>query len=207
MKSRKIRFLEKILKYLAAKALRKFKPRIVGVTGSVGKSSTKEAIYTVLASKYRVRKSEKNYNNEIGLPLTILGLSGGGGSFLKWMAVFLRSIGVLLFSSKRNYPEILVLEMGADRPGDIKYLVDFIQPEVGVVTAIGISHLEFFKDKKHIIREKSYLVRFLNKEGLAVLNCDDEEARKMAEAVKAKKNVLWIFRKGRCSGIGCFLRL
>lgn len=187
MKSKKILYLEKILKYLATRVLRKFKPRIVGVTGSVGKSSTKEAIYTVLASKYRVRQNEKNYNNEIGLPLTILGMAGGGGSFLKWTAVFLRSIGVLFFSSKKKYPEILVLEMGADRPGDIKYLVDFIQPEVGVVTAIGISHLEFFKDKKQIVREKSYLVRFLNKEGLAVLNYDDEEARKMAEAVKVKK--------------------
>jgi len=187
MKSKKIIYLEKILKYFAVKTLRRFKPRIVGVTGSVGKSSTKEAIYTVLASKFRVRQNEKNYNNEIGLPLTILGLAGGGGSFLKWTGVFLRSIGVLFFSAKKKYPEILVLELGADRPGDIKYLVDFIRPEVGVVTAIGISHLEFFKDKKQIIREKSYLVRFLNKEGLAVLNYDDEEARKMAEAVKVKK--------------------
>ena len=67
MKSRKIIYLEKILKYFAVKALRRFKPRIVGVTGSVGKTSTKEAIFTVLSSKFRVRKNEKNYNNEIGL--------------------------------------------------------------------------------------------------------------------------------------------
>lgn len=187
MKSNKILLLERILRYFAVKTLRKFRPRVVGVTGSVGKSSTKEAVYTVLSSKYRVRKNEKNYNNEIGLPLTILGLAGGGGSFLQWILVFLRSVGVLYFSSKKKYPEILVLEMGADRPGDIKYLVDFIEPEVGVVTAIGISHLEFFKDKKKIVREKSYLVRFLNREGLAVLNYDDEEVKKMAEAVKVKK--------------------
>src|SRR4030042_6110916 len=107
MKSHKILLLEKILKYFATKALRRFKPRIVGVTGSVGKTSTKEAIYTVLASKFRVRKNEKNYNNEIGLPLAILGLESGGGSLWKWMGVFLRAIGIILFSHRKNYPEIL----------------------------------------------------------------------------------------------------
>ncbi|HUD08987.1 MAG TPA: Mur ligase family protein, partial [Candidatus Saccharimonadales bacterium] len=87
MKSRKIRYLEKILKYFATKALRRFKPRVVGVTGSVGKTSTKEAIFSVLSSKFRVRKNEKNYNNEIGLPLTILGIESGGGSPWKWVVV------------------------------------------------------------------------------------------------------------------------
>ncbi|MDI6778213.1 MAG: UDP-N-acetylmuramoyl-tripeptide--D-alanyl-D-alanine ligase [Patescibacteria group bacterium] len=187
MKSRKILLLEKILKYLATRTLRRFKPRVVGVTGSVGKTSTKEAIYTVLASKFRVRKNEKNYNNEIGLPLTILGLESGGGSFAKWALVLLRALGVAYLESKNNYPEILVLEMGADCPGDIKYLVDFIQPEVGVVTAIGVSHLEFFKDKKQIAKEKSTLVKYLNKEGIAVLNFDDEDVRTMAEEIKVKK--------------------
>jgi len=170
MKSRKKLYLERILKYFATKALRKFKPRIVGVTGSVGKTSTKEAIFAVLSWKFRTRKNEKNYNNEIGLPLTILGLKTGGGSFSKWLVVFLRSIGVIFFSSRKSYPEILILELGADRPGDIKYLVDFLKPEAGVVTTVGISHLEFFKDKKNIAKEKSYLVRALNKEHAAILN-------------------------------------
>ncbi len=187
MKSRKILFLEKILKYFAIKALKKYKPRIVGVTGSVGKTSTKEAIYAVLASKFRVRKNEKNYNNEIGLPLAVLGLESGGGSFVQWFLVFLQAVSVILFGSKKIYPEILVLEMGADRQGDIKYLVDFLRPEVGVVTTVGISHLEFFKSQKQIAREKSTLVRLLNKEGLAVLNFDDERVREMAGEVKVKK--------------------
>jgi UDP-N-acetylmuramoyl-tripeptide--D-alanyl-D-alanine ligase len=187
MKSKKIIYLEKILRYFASKALRKFKPRVVGITGSVGKTSTKEAIYTVLVSKFRVRKNEKNYNNEIGLPLTVLGLESGGGSLGKWALVLLRALGVIFLTSRKKYPEILVLEMGADRPGDIKYLVDFIRPEVGVVTTVGISHLEFFKEKKQIAREKSFLVRCLGKDGLAVLNCDDEEVKKMAESAKAKK--------------------
>ena len=187
MKSKKIIYLEKILKYFAVKALRKFKPRIVGVTGSVGKTSTKEAIFSVLSAKFRVRKNEKNYNNEIGLPLTVLGIESGGGSFWKWIAVFLRAIGVVFFSSRKKFPEILVLELGADRPGDIKYLVNLLQPEVGVVTAVGISHLEFFQSKKNIAREKSFLARNLKKGGLAVLNFDDEEVRKMADDIKSDK--------------------
>jgi UDP-N-acetylmuramoyl-tripeptide--D-alanyl-D-alanine ligase len=187
MKSQKKIYLEKILKYFATKALRRFKPRVVGVTGSVGKTSTKEAIFSVLSPKFRVRKNEKNYNNEIGLPLTILGIESGGGSLWRWTVVFLRAIGVVFFSSRKSYPETLVLELGADRPGDIKYLVDFLQPEVGVVTTVGISHLEFFKDKKNIAKEKSYLVRALNKENLAVLNWDDDEVRAMAEKIKSKK--------------------
>jgi UDP-N-acetylmuramoyl-tripeptide--D-alanyl-D-alanine ligase len=184
MKSRKIRLLEKILKYFAVRALRRFRPQVVGVTGSVGKTSTKEAIFTVLSSKFQVRKNEKNYNNEIGLPLTILGLESGGGSLGKWALVFFQAFGAAFLSSRKKYPEILVLEMGADRPGDIKYLVDFLKPEVGVVTAIGISHLEFFKEKKNIAREKGYLAKHLAKNGLAVLNCDDEEVKAIAESIK-----------------------
>jgi len=187
MKSRKIIYLEKILKYFAVKTLRRFKPRVVGVTGSVGKTSTKEAIYAVLSSKFQARKNEKNYNNEIGLPLAILGLESGGKSIWRWVLIFLQAVQIVFFSRRKNYPEILILEIGADRPGDIKYLVDFLKPEVGVVTSIGISHLEFFKSKKNIAREKSYLVKFLKKEHLAVLNWDDEETRGMAEQLKAKK--------------------
>ena len=186
-KSKKIVLLEKLLKFFAKKALRKYKPRVVGVTGSVGKTSTKEAIFSVLTSKFRVRKNEKNYNNEIGLPLTILGIESGSGSLWKWTAVFFKAIGIVFFSSRKSYPDILVLEMGADRPGDIKYLVDFLEPEIGVVTTVGISHLEFFKDKKNIAKEKGYLVRALNKENMAVLNWDDEEVRVMAESIKSKK--------------------
>jgi len=187
MKSKKIKILEKLLKFFAEKALRKFKPRIVGVTGSVGKTSTKEAIFTVLSAKYRTRKNEKNYNNEIGLPLTVLGIEGGGGSFWKWMAALLRAIRVVFFTRRESFPEILVLELGADRPGDIKYLVNFLRPEVGVVTTVGVSHLEFFKNKKNIVGEKSFLVRALKKEGLAVLNFDDKEVQEMAEGTKARK--------------------
>ena len=103
MKSCKILLLEKILKYFATKTLRRFKPRVVGVTGSVGKTSTKEAIYTVLSSKFKVRKNEKNYNNEIGLPLAVLGLESGGGNLLKWVFVLIDSFfNSSVFQSSRT---------------------------------------------------------------------------------------------------------
>ena len=97
------------------------------------------------------------------------------------------ALGIVFLGSKKEYPEILVLEMGADRPGDIKYLADFIKPDVGVVTTVGISHFEYFKDQMQIAKEKSNLVKVLEKEKLAVLNYDDEAVRQMAEFVKAKK--------------------
>jgi UDP-N-acetylmuramoyl-tripeptide--D-alanyl-D-alanine ligase len=187
MKSKKVLLLEKILKYFATKALQRFKPRVIGVTGSVGKTSTKEAIFAVLSSKFKVRRNEKNFNNEIGLPLTVLGLEGGGSSLWQWFLTLCHAIGVVFFLPKDSYPEVLVLEFGADRPGDIRYLVDFLKPEAGVVTTVGISHLEFFKTKKEIAREKSVLVKTLKKENLAILNWDDEEVRAMAEKIKAKK--------------------
>ncbi|MDP1620147.1 MAG: Mur ligase family protein, partial [bacterium] len=72
--------LQKILRMMAVLVLKKYKPKIVGITGSVGKTSTKEAIFSVLESKFRVRRTNKNYNNEIGLPLTIIGADSGEDS-------------------------------------------------------------------------------------------------------------------------------
>jgi len=186
MKSKKIVILEKILKFLATKAIRKYNPKVVTITGSVGKTSTKEAVFAVLSRKYRVRKNEKNYNNEIGVPLTILGLKGGGGNFFMWLKELIKAT-IFVFSPKlHDYPQFLVLELGADRPGDIKYLCQIVKPDVGIVTSVGISHLEFFKTQKAIFKEKSTLIANLRKDGLAVLNYDDELVREMGKSSRAK---------------------
>ena len=176
-KSKKLILLEKVLKGMAALILEKYNPRIVGITGSVGKTSAKEAVFTVLAGHFRVRKNEKNYNNEIGLPLTIIGVESGGRSFLGWLWVFMRWLWVLLFPVE--YPEILILEMGADRPGDIKYLTSLIHPEVAVLTDISGSHLEYFKSIEGVAKEKGTLVRALKKNGTAVLNIDNPHILKL----------------------------
>lgn len=182
MKSKKIIYLEKILRFMSKIVLRKYKPTIVGITGSVGKSSTKEAVFKALSSKFKVRKNEKNYNNEIGLPLTIIGAESGNGSFLGWARVFLKWLGVIIFPNK--YPEILVLEMGVDRPLDMEYLLSFIKPTVGIITNISGSHLEFFKSIDNILKEKGKLAKNLPEDGLVILNSDDERLLSFKDKVK-----------------------
>jgi UDP-N-acetylmuramoyl-tripeptide--D-alanyl-D-alanine ligase len=183
-KSKKLIFLEKILKLMASLVLKKFRPKIIGVTGSVGKTSTKEAIFTVLASHFHVRRSEKNYNNEVGLPLTIIGVESGENSILAWIYIFLKWLGTIIFPI--NYPEILVLEMGADRPGDLAYLTSFIKPNISVITDVSVSHLEFFKTVENVAREKSTLVRSLGEKGIAILNIDNSHIKKIKSQLKTK---------------------
>lgn len=167
--------LQHILTYLAGRTLLKYRPFIVGVTGSVGKTSTKEAIFAVLSQKYLVRKSERNYNTEIGVPITILGISHYGKNIFAWLFVIAQSC-VGLFRRDPNYPDYLVLEMGADHPGDIAHLVALAPPLVGVITAIGAVpvHVEFFSGPEELAHEKAKLIEALPPEGYAVLNLDDE---------------------------------
>jgi len=179
----KLKFLQKILRIMAIGVLKKYNPKIVSVTGSVGKTSTKEAVFAVLGSQFRVRRSEKNYNNEIGIPLTIIGAYSGNKSAIGWLKVFLRWLAVMILPLE--YPEILILEMGADRPGDIKYLTDFVKSNVGVVTDVSLSHIEFFKSLEDIAKEKGTLVRELNENGLAIINVDNPFVARLQEHIKA----------------------
>ncbi len=173
MKSKKILLLEKILRLMAIAVLKKYNPRIIGITGSVGKTSAKEAAYLVLASKFRARKNIKNYNNEIGIPLTVIGAESGNRSPSKWLKVFFKWLAVVIFPYE--YPEVLVLEMGADKPGDMKYLLNFVNVKIGIITSISPVHLEYFKNIDHIAREKGELIKNLPEDGCAILNADDEK--------------------------------
>ncbi|OIO50551.1 MAG: hypothetical protein AUJ11_02670 [Parcubacteria group bacterium CG1_02_44_65] len=191
------RILQYILRIFSKIILRKYKPEIVAITGSVGKTSAKEAIYQVLGKYFRVRSNKRNYNNEIGVPLTILGIEGGGGSFLLWAKVFLKAIRIII--SGRDYPEILVLEMGVDRPGDMAYLTGFVPVDAAVITAIGEfpTHLEFFPEKDELIGEKSILAKSVVKEGLVVLNYDDISVRMMADGLpEGIKTITYGFGEG-----------
>ena len=184
MKSKRIQYLEKILRWMAAAVIKKYKPSIVGITGSVGKTSAKEAVFLVLSQKFRTRKSDKNYNNEIGIPLTVIGARSGKRSLWKWLAVFARWLFIMVFPVK--YPKILVLEMGVDHPGDMKRLTSFIPVSVGIVTNISSSHLEFFKSVGHIAKEKRKLLEALPEEGTAILNADDNRVKNMKNAISSK---------------------
>ena len=169
---------------MAGVLLRKYHPIVVGITGSVGKSTTKEAIGLVLERKYRVRVSEGNYNNEIGVPLSIIGAKSGGHSVWHWLRVCMRWCAYAVFPLK--YPEILVLEMGIDRPGDMEYLVSFVPVTIGVFTQVSESHMAYFGSLGNIAKEKGKLITSLPVSGYAILCADDKRVMKFVEKTKAK---------------------
>jgi UDP-N-acetylmuramoyl-tripeptide--D-alanyl-D-alanine ligase len=139
---------------------RKLKVRVIGVTGSVGKTTTKELAAEVLSQRYRTFKSSGNFNNEIGLPLSVLSLT--------------------------EEHERAVLEMGFYVIGEIALLADIALPEVGVITNIGTVHAERAGSQEAIYEGKSELVRALPKGGVAILNIDDPLVKKMAQVTSAK---------------------
>ena len=130
--------------------------RIVGITGSVGKTSTKEMIAAVLAQKYRVLKTEGNLNNEIGLPLTILKI--------------------------REEHEVAVIEMGISEFGEMHRLAKVARPDVCVLTNIGQCHLEFLKNRDGVLRAKTEIFDFMKEDGSIVLNGDDDKLAQIQEA-------------------------
>ena len=179
------------LQLLAKLYLWRFKPEIIAVTGNVGKTSTKEAIAAVLGKLGNIRYGKGNLNNEFGVPLTILGnwsdeYYEAGNAVWFWFKVLV--IGYWSLVINRDYPKILILEYGADRPGDIKKLVQSYKPNIGVVTAVGEVpvHVEYFSGPDAVAKEKSYLVSSLLSSDHAVLNHDDPAVNDMRLKTKAK---------------------
>jgi UDP-N-acetylmuramoyl-tripeptide--D-alanyl-D-alanine ligase len=187
--------LESMLGNLSKQIIKKYKPDIIGITGSIGKSSSKEAVAAVLRTKFSVRYTAKNYNNEIGLPLTVIGIKNPpGGSVLGWLSVLFKAKKLLLVRDE-HFPEILVLEMGADKPGDIEYLTDIAPCKVGVLTFISHAHTEFFKTIKKISQEKRVIISHLRQDGFAVLNFDNEVVMQNIGATKAEV-ITYGFKEG-----------
>jgi UDP-N-acetylmuramoyl-tripeptide--D-alanyl-D-alanine ligase len=133
---------------LAGFARDQVRPLVVAISGSNGKTSTKEMVAAILASRLNVLRTVGNLNTETGVPLTMLGLEPDHTA--------------------------LVLEMGLQRPGDIKRLVGLAQPSIGIITNIGVVHMEFFASQDELAMSKGELVAGLPESGLAVLNADDQ---------------------------------
>lgn len=143
------------------------KAKIVGITGSVGKTTTKNFIATILGCKYKVKVAEQSFNNFIGLPLTILGYSD---------------------------EDFLVLELGTSKLGEIKYLAEIAKPDIAVITNIAPAHLEGLKNIRNIVKEKSSLLEYINNQGMVLLNADMlhfveilAKARKLQKVGKIKE--------------------
>lgn len=221
------KLLQYILKILSKATIRKYKPKIIGITGSVGKTSTKEAIFFVLSShkgKALVRRAVGSFNTEEGLSIAILGnwseekvrivskLGPSGKKIPKlffWLGIIFSGLLKLIFLPKSKYPEILILEYGADRPGDIERLSYFVRPQIGVVTAVGELpvHVEFYSGPEEVAQEKSKLVKALPPRGLAVLNFDDEAVLRMKDGTIAE-TITYGFGEGamiRASDVSYFI--
>jgi len=150
----------KALQQVAKFWRKKMNVEVIGITGSVGKSTTKEVVAEVLSQRYHTLKNKGNLNNEIGLPLTLLSLT--------------------------EQHERAVLEMGFYVPGEIKFLCGLASPRIGVVTNIGTVHASRAGSQEDIARGKSELVQALPEDGYAILNYDDLLVRKMAEEAQAQ---------------------
>lgn len=186
MKESSIKILRFILKLLAKGLLWRYRPGVIGVTGSVGKTSSKIAIASVFKGERYVRASAGNFNNEIGLPLTILGNYSHIGGIFFWARVIIAALWKL--TVRGRYPELLILEYGIDKTGDMKELLDVAKPNIGVITAIGEIpvHVEFFAGPEALAREKSRLIEYLPAAGFAVLNYDDMTVMDMKERTRAR---------------------
>lgn len=183
-----------IITWEAKAALVRHKPFIIGVTGNLGKTSTKDAIYAVMKDHFHVRRSEKSMNSEFGVPLTILGEKSGWNNPLKWLVIIVRGFFVAF---SKEYPTHIVLEIGADRPGDIKDIASWIKPDITVVTQFGQVpvHIEFFPDRDAVVEEKGYLVSAIKEGGLFIYNSDDHDSQKLLVKTNAQKISFGIHEK------------
>jgi len=173
-----------ILTFEAKLLVRRKRPTIIAITGSVGKTSTKDAIYAVLRRHCAARKSQKSFNSEIGVPLTVLGLSSAWSSPLLWVKNLAEGMLTALFA--REYPKVLVLETGVDRPGDMGVLAGWLKPHIVVLTRLPDvpAHIEYFATPEAVIAEKMELVQALRPDGVLIYNNDDEQIRREIEHVR-----------------------
>ncbi len=181
--------VKKIILYIlmveAKLILWRYKPKVIAITGTVGKTSAKDAIGTVFSQEFYVRKSDKSYNSEFGVPLTIIGAKSAFNNIFRWLLIFFK--GVKLILVRHDYPEILILEVGVDRPNDMAKLNSWLRLDMAVITGFGNIpvHIEFFKNVDELIKEKVKLIRNFTTENYAVLNGDDPKSRELKDRTKA----------------------
>ncbi len=179
----------------ARAVVRRYRPHIVMVTGSVGKTSTKDAVAAVLATRFFVRKSEKSFNSEFGVPFTILGVDNPWGNPLAWLSLVKRAI--VLLTLPNHYPNMLVLEVGADRPGDLARILRIATPDAVVVTRLPEIpvHVEAYASPE-AVREEEFSPAYALAAAAPLIICADD-----AYAVEsAKRTPARVVSYGRATG-------
>lgn len=160
--------------------LKRMKPEVIAITGSAGKTTTKEILSKILSTEFDVLASKEGYNTEIGAPLTIFceKTPKNTKSIISWLKIifkcYVRSISI------KKYPEKLIMEFGADSPGDIKYLANLFKPEKGIVLTVLPVHLEKMKNIENIAKEKGELAIGVRKGGMVFLNHDNQYTKEMS---------------------------
>lgn len=186
-------FLFSLLRFLArARLSRMGKPVVIGVTGSLGKTTTKDAIFHVLSKRYKVLKSDKSYNTEWGLPMTLLGVTSPGSSIVGWMKLLVRSFRAAFFS--KEHFDFIVLEMGVDKKGDMDILLSVVKPQIAVFTAVAPVHMADgqFADLGSIYEEKAKLIHSVpaaKDGGIVFLNAENDFLRSKNPDLDAK--IVW----------------
>jgi len=169
--------IERYLGWCVRKAIARDKPAVVAIAGSVGKTSVRNALAFALSGYLppeEFRTSQKNYNNELGLPLSVFACGMPGRNPIKWLSLLIQS-ALHAFGFKRLTMRYLVLEMGADHPGDMEYLTNIAPPHAAIITCLGPEHLEYFGTTEAAIKEERVVLQKLPEDGEAILNADDPE--------------------------------
>ncbi|MCX6703586.1 MAG: UDP-N-acetylmuramoyl-tripeptide--D-alanyl-D-alanine ligase [Candidatus Zambryskibacteria bacterium] len=176
-------FIKKSLVYLASKVLVTHKPYVIAIIGSVGKTTAREAIYTVLSKKHSVRTSEKSLTTDIGVPLTILGCPYSISTFTGWVQNFSVALRQVFFT--KNYPQYVILEIDGQAKGEIARLVEWLSIDMLVVTTIGEipAHVEHFETPESLRSEYALILKALKEDSKVVVYEDDEYSRSLRSAL------------------------
>lgn len=180
--------LERFLGACVRRTILRDKPVVVAIAGSVGKTSTRNALSLALKGRLRpedVRTSKKNFNNELGVPLSVFDLDMPGRNPIRWLNLlwtgYAHAVGW-----KRLKARYLILEMAADHPGDIDYLISIAPPQIAIITALGAEHTEYFGSVERAVEEERKILAALPETGEAILNTDDPLSWASRGLVKAE---------------------
>ncbi len=176
--------LKYYLKYLTKVTLFMHAPLIIAIAGSTNKTFVKDEIKQSLNTQgFDVRSNPKSFNTEIGLPLAILNLPSGYSSYKKWVNIIFQAF-LAIFS--KNFPKIIVLELGISNPGDMKYLLSIIHPKIVIITDITQRYSEAFDDMHELIGEYEYLIKKTTPDGLIILNKDNLAIKKLKQKARTE---------------------